>query len=114
MTGKKKLCKKLTCIFTVQTDYTCARKAVLIAAVLVLGMSSIAFADPADEPAAEEPAAPSWGSITINNAIDGHTYTAYQIFSCDFADGVLSNIAWGNGITDAGKRTLQSKDDETY
>ena len=48
------------------------------------------------------------GSITINNAVEGHTYTAYQIFSGDFSDGTLSNIDWGTGINDAGKAALKT------
>ena len=50
-------------------------------------------------------------SITIANAAAGHTYEAYQIFAGDLstnADGkkVLSNIVWGNGVSDAGKTVL--------
>lgn len=37
-------------------------------------------------------------TITINNATDGHTYEAYQVFAGDLADGVLSNITWGKGV----------------
>ena len=42
-------------------------------------------------------------SITITNATDGHTYSAYQIFKGDLSnndDGqkVLSNIEWGKGV----------------
>ncbi len=50
-------------------------------------------------------------SITIANAAAGHTYEAYQIFTGDLstnADGkkVLSNIIWGDGVSDAGKAAL--------
>ena len=53
-------------------------------------------------------------SITINNATAGQVYEAYQIFSGDLStkkvDGkdvkVLSNIVWGNGVSDAGKTVL--------
>lgn len=50
-------------------------------------------------------------SITIANAAAGHTYEAYQIFAGDLstnADGkkVLSNIIWGNGVSDEGKAAL--------
>ena len=48
--------------------------------------------------------------VTINqNAEDKgtHTYGAYQIFAGTLAaDGTLSNITWGSGITDAGKAAL--------
>lgn len=49
-------------------------------------------------------------TVTINqNAADKgtHTYGAYQIFKGALsADGVLSNIQWGSGITEAGKTAL--------
>lgn len=49
-------------------------------------------------------------TITIKNEVSGHTYEAYQVFTGDLsgAEGsyVLSNIVWGNGITDAGKTAL--------
>ena len=39
------------------------------------------------------------------------TYEAYQIFTGDLSsdETTLSNIEWGNGITDAGKAALQEK-----
>ena len=47
-------------------------------------------------------------SITINNSTPGHIYEAYQIFTGDLSSkGVLSNIEWGSGITDAGKAALK-------
>lgn len=48
------------------------------------------------------------GSITINNAVEGHTYTAYQIFKgvWDSETKKLSDIQWGAGITDDGKTAL--------
>ncbi|MGT2757629.1 isopeptide-forming domain-containing fimbrial protein [Streptococcus ovuberis] len=45
-------------------------------------------------------------TITINGAIDGHTYEAYQIFKGDLSGDTLSNIEWGNGVSDAGKKAL--------
>lgn len=47
-------------------------------------------------------------TITIDKSTSGHQYTAYQIFAGDLAtdasgNNILSNITWGNGITDAGK-----------
>lgn len=68
--------------------------AILLAVVVVLSMTVTAFA-------AEETY-----SITINNNVDNHTYEAYQIFSGDLHDGVLSNIVWGTGVTEAGKTVL--------
>lgn len=41
-------------------------------------------------------------SITIRTTDDAnHSYEAYQIFKGDYANGVLSNIEWGNGVNDA-------------
>ncbi len=77
--------------------------AVALALVLVLATGLVAFA-----------AGGSY-SITIKNDAPGHIYEAYQIFAGDLfekenEDGtktkVLSNIVWGNGITDAGKTRL--------
>lgn len=36
-------------------------------------------------------------TITINGANPGHEYVAYQIFTGDLHDGVLSNLRWGDG-----------------
>ncbi|MDY2629456.1 MAG: isopeptide-forming domain-containing fimbrial protein [Lachnospiraceae bacterium] len=41
-------------------------------------------------------------SITINNSAEGHTYEAYQIFTGDLSNGVLSNIKWGSSVRNAG------------
>ena len=55
-------------------------------------------------------------SITLNNATEGHTYEAYQIFTVDLAekDGkkVLSNIVWGSGIREDGKTALGNAADK--
>ena len=50
-------------------------------------------------------------TITINNEVTGHTYEAYQIFTGDLSNGVLSNIVWGSGITSEGQTALQNKYD---
>ena len=44
-------------------------------------------------------------SITIDNATEGHTYEAYQIFAGELStDGLsLSNIVWGSGVSENGK-----------
>ena len=48
------------------------------------------------------------GTITINNAVSGHTYTAYQIFKGDLSGATLSNVKWGDDITAAGKTALET------
>ena len=50
------------------------------------------------------------GSIVINNAVTGHTYTAYQIFSgkWDANTAKLSDIQWGTGISAAGQTALET------
>ena len=61
--------------------------ALMMAAIMALAMSITAFA------ADEKPA-----TVT-------HTYEIYQIFTGDYADGVLSNIKWGaNGTGEEGKK----------
>lgn len=73
--------------------------ALVLALTLLLAMSATVFA-----------ANDTTYTITINNTTTGHTYEAYQIFAGDLAekDGktILSNITWGNGITEAGKTAL--------
>lgn len=44
--------------------------------------------------------------ITIDGAVDGHTYEAYQIFKGDLSVNTLSNITWGNGVTPEGTAAL--------
>ena len=72
--------------------------ALLLALMLTLALGTTAFA------------AGETYTITINNEAAGHTYEAYQIFAGDLAekDGskVLSNITWGDGITETGKTAL--------
>ena len=71
--------------------------ALIIAVAMVMGMSSMSVF------------AAAQSSITINNAVKDHTYTAYQILKGDVANGKLSNVTWGSGITDAGKTALYTK-----
>ena len=70
----------------------------LLALVMVLAMGTTVFA------------ASSTHTITIANSATGHTYEAYQIFSGDVetvnGSKVLSNIVWGNGVTEAGQKAL--------
>ena len=66
----------------------------LLVLVMVFALATTAFA--------EETAY----SITINNSTAGHTYEAYQIFTGDLHEGVLSNIVWGSGVSEAGQTAL--------
>ena len=79
--------RKLTCL--------------LLALVMVFALATTASA------------ADGTNKITIKNASDGHTYEAYQIFTGDYSEGKLSNIVWGNGVTEDGKTALQDKYDAT-
>lgn len=47
-------------------------------------------------------------TIKINSDHAEHSYTAYQIFTGTLDGSVLSNLVWGDGITEAGKTELQS------
>ncbi len=64
---------------------------VLLALAMVLGSASAASAD-------------DGYTITICDSADSYVYTAYQIFAGDLSEdgSTLSNIAWGNGITEEG------------
>ena len=76
--------------------------ALLLALMLTLALGTTAFAEGETY------------TITINNESAGHTYEAYQIFAGDLStktvgeetQKVLSNIVWGDGITEAGKTAL--------
>ena len=70
--------------------------ALVLTVVMVMSLATAAFADEATY------------SLTLNNAIEGHTYTAYQIFSGDPDENgeKLSNITWGTGVSDEGKDAL--------
>lgn len=60
----------------------------MLSLAMVFAMSATAFASETDP----SPAAPSATSVT-------HTYEIYQIFTGDYANGVLSNIKWGTNGT---------------
>lgn len=79
--------RKLTCL--------------LLALMMVFAMTATASA------------ADGTNKITIKNASDGHTYEAYQIFTGDYSEGKLSNVAWGDGVTSDGQTALQDKYDAT-
>lgn len=76
--------------------------AFMLALILTFAMSVTAFADEAKT-----------YSITIDSAIPGHTYEAYQIFTGDLSEDetTLSNIKWGEGISKDGQKTLGSAKD---
>ena len=70
---------------------------ILLALVMLLSLATTAFADEAT---------PVTYTLTLTNALEGHTYTAYQIFAGDLSEDVLSNIVWGSGVTAAGQAAL--------
>lgn len=57
---------------------------IMLSLAMVFAMSATAFA--------AEPTDPTPATVT-------HTYEIYQIFTGDYADGVLSNIKWGGNGT---------------
>lgn len=69
--------------------------ALMMAAIMALAMSITAFA------------APEQKMITISNPTKGHIYTAYQILKGEKVGDELTNLNWGDGITDAGKAALK-------
>lgn len=74
--------------------------ALVLAMILALAMSVTVFAAPnADQ---------NTFSLTLNKAVKGHTYEAYQILSGDLSADktTLSNIKWGEGINEEGKKAL--------
>ena len=74
--------------------------ALVLAMILALAMSVTVFAAPnADQ---------NTFSLTLNKAVKGHTYEAYQILSGDLSadKATLSNIKWGEGINEEGKKAL--------
>ena len=74
--------------------------ALVLAMILTLAMSVTVFAAPnADQ---------NTFSLTLNKAVEGHTYEAYQILSGDLSadKATLSNIKWGEGINAEGQTAL--------
>ena len=74
--------------------------ALVLAMILALAMSVTVFAAPnADQ---------NTFSLTLNKAVKGHTYEAYQILSGDLSadKATLSNIKWGEGINAEGQNAL--------
>ena len=56
-------------------------------------------------------------TITIKSETSGHTFEAYQIFAGDYAEvddvATLSNVKWGDGVTDGDALLTALKDDAT-
>ena len=53
-------------------------------------------------------------TLTIESETSGHTYQAYQVFSGDYHEGVLSNVQWGSGVDNAEDALLKAlQSDET-
>ena len=74
--------------------------ALVLAMILTLAMSVTVFAAPnADQ---------NTFSLTLNKAVKGHTYEAYQILSGNLLEDkkTLVNIEWGEGINEEGKKAL--------
>ena len=74
--------------------------ALVLAMILTLAMSVTVLAAPnADQ---------NTFSLTLNKAVKGHTYEAYQILSGDLSadKATLSNIKWGEGINAEGQKAL--------
>ena len=68
-----------------------------LVAIMALAMTVTAFADEKKT-----------YSITVENAVAGHTYEAYQIFAGDLSEdgSKISNIKWGSGISAEGQAAL--------
>ena len=41
-----------------------------------------------------------------NNGKTAHTFEVYQIFTGDLSEGILSNVQWGNGVSEKGQTAL--------
>ena len=80
--------------------------ATLLAVAMVCAVAIPAWADSASGAAGTS----TTYTITISNPVG--TYEAYQIFSGDLHGNVLSNIAWGTGVTTAGQTALGSAKDK--
>ncbi len=86
-----------------------AMMALLLAMVMVLSMSVVAFAEDGETPSTETPAETTYTITITKDSTDkvGHTYGAYQLFKGDLAEKeieggtktkTLSNIQWGESI----------------
>lgn len=68
--------------------------AMVLAVIMVMSLATTAFADETTY------------TLTLNNAQEGHTYSAYQIFAGDLDGTTLSNIVWGSGVSAEGQTAL--------
>jgi fimbrial isopeptide formation D2 family protein/LPXTG-motif cell wall-anchored protein len=66
--------------------------AAVLTAALCFGASMTSFAAGTDTLVTQQNAKYDAESV------DGHTFVAYQVFSGEYSDGVLSNIKWGDGV----------------
>lgn len=71
----------------------------LLALVMVLAMAVPAMAEDGET---------ATYTITVNNAVSGYTYEAYQIFDGDLSESILSNIVWGTGIDNTKTEALMT------
>lgn len=71
----------------------------LLALVMVLSLATTAFA--------------ATVTVASDKILEGHTFTAYQIFSGREEGGILSDVQWGSGI-DSAAFLAALKDDTTY
>lgn len=78
----------------------------LLAMLMAFAMATTAFAEETTY------------SITIKNSTAGHTYEAYQIFTGDLSENVLSNIKWGSSVSNSAElsdaATVAEKLDTRY
>lgn len=79
--------------------------AMMLSMIMVLAMAAPAFAEE------EETSSPAsiTSTYTITAPSNDHTYEVYQIFTGDYADGILSNVKWGeNGTGTEGEADRKS------
>lgn len=81
--------------------------ALLLAVVMTMAMNMTVFADDAT------PATETKYTLTLTGTETGHTYEAYQIFKGDLNDSTLSNVQWGDGVTNTDALLTALKTDNT-
>ena len=77
----------------------------MLALMLVISLAVPAMADD-DVPANPPSTLSTTYTITVEGSNANHTYEAYQIFTGDIASTTLSNIHWGDGISEAGQNAV--------
>ena len=89
--------------------------ALALAVMMVMSLAATAFA--AEDGENADPTKKTY-SITITNDVTGHIYEAYQIFTGDLHEGILSNVQWGASVTNAealpDASTIAERMDTTY